>query len=293
MPGQDAAMLQDMSPLLKIRAERDRMSAIERRIGDFLLDNAHLLRDYSSQQLASALGISQSSVVKFSQKLGFKGYPDLKFSIGEALARADAGPGVPHPAPPAQPPHMALGDALWRGKARAREETSVVNPVERIDAVVQAIAGADRVFLCGMGQDGLHARSFGLRLALHGIATVAHSDPLSMAASVHTAHPRDVLVAFSEHGRQSDLCHLSRRFRERRGYIVSITRHSANPLRAHADTPLLVCAHDEEGLVESLIYQAALEHLLDMTLLLLCRRSGHLSVDERDRIGQTPHAADP
>jgi DNA-binding MurR/RpiR family transcriptional regulator len=67
-----------MPPLLKIRSERGQMSAIERRIADFILDNAHLLRDYSSQQLASALGISQSSVVKFSQKLGFKGYPDLE-----------------------------------------------------------------------------------------------------------------------------------------------------------------------------------------------------------------------
>ena len=53
----------DVSALLKIRAERDRMSAIERRIADFVLDNAQLLRDCSSQQLANALGISQSSVV--------------------------------------------------------------------------------------------------------------------------------------------------------------------------------------------------------------------------------------
>ena len=68
-----------MSSLIKIRSERDQMSAIERRIADYILDNAHLLRDYSSQQLADALGISQSSVVKFSQKLGFKGYPDLKY----------------------------------------------------------------------------------------------------------------------------------------------------------------------------------------------------------------------
>src|SRR5512145_2680226 len=75
-------------PLVKIRSERDQMSAIERRIADFLLDNAHLLRDYSSQQLADALKISQSSVVKFSQKLGFRGYPDLKFSVGEEIARA-------------------------------------------------------------------------------------------------------------------------------------------------------------------------------------------------------------
>src|SRR5690606_233064 len=83
-----------MPPLLKIRSDRDSMSAIERRHADFILDNAHLLRDYSSQQLASALGISQSSVVKFSQKLGFKGYPDLKYSVGEAVARA----GNPAPA---------------------------------------------------------------------------------------------------------------------------------------------------------------------------------------------------
>ena len=54
-----------MPPLVKIRSERDHMSAIERRIADFILDNAHLLRDYSSQQLANALDISQSSVVKF------------------------------------------------------------------------------------------------------------------------------------------------------------------------------------------------------------------------------------
>lgn len=46
------------------------------------------LRDYSSQQLADALQISQSSVVKLSQMLGFKGYPDLKYSIGEASGGA-------------------------------------------------------------------------------------------------------------------------------------------------------------------------------------------------------------
>ena len=92
-----------MPPLVKIRSERDQMSAIERRIADFLLDNAHLLRDYSSQQLADALKISQSSVVKFSQKLGYRGYPDLKYSIAEAAMPDEAaaarasGPSSPVP----------------------------------------------------------------------------------------------------------------------------------------------------------------------------------------------------
>jgi DNA-binding MurR/RpiR family transcriptional regulator len=103
-----------VSPLLKIRAERDSMSAIERRIADFILEEAHLLRDYSSQQLANALGISQSSVVKFSQKLGFKGYPDLKISIGEAIARGDAGDAYGAVEPPRDDPHSALAESLWQ-----------------------------------------------------------------------------------------------------------------------------------------------------------------------------------
>ena len=99
-----------MSSLLKIRSERDQMSAIERRIADFLLENAHLLRDYSSQQLADALRISQSSVVKFSQKLGFKGYPDLKISVSEAVAR-DNGNGEARAVAPRHDPQGATARA--------------------------------------------------------------------------------------------------------------------------------------------------------------------------------------
>ena len=100
-----------MTALVKIRSERDRMSAIERRIADFMLENAQLLRDYSSQQLANALGISQSSVVKFSQKLGFKGYPDLKYSIGEAVARAGGGDEGVAAVATVEDPRTALADS--------------------------------------------------------------------------------------------------------------------------------------------------------------------------------------
>ncbi len=110
-----------MPPLLKIRTERGQMSAIERRIADFILDNAHLLRDYSSQQLASAL-ISQSSVVKFSQKLGFRA-TDLKYSIGQDVARAGADPQQAPDEPDSGDDYLRLGEALRRSKAQAEEET--------------------------------------------------------------------------------------------------------------------------------------------------------------------------
>ena len=252
--------------LVKIRSERDRMSAIERRIADFVLENAQLLRDYSSQQLANALGISQSSVVKFCQKLGFKGYPDLKLSINEAVVRADNG----DDAHAARTELRRPAAGLWQRKSEAEEATRLINPPETLDAVAEAIGRARTVFIIGLGEDDIHARAFALRLSLLGILTVHNFDPAHMTASLSAAAADDVLLVFSEQGMQPSLCQLGHHFRAKRGKLVTITRHSSNALRAHADVALLVSAHDERAHIEPLLYHSALQHLLDRVYIRLC-----------------------
>ena len=259
-----------MSALVKIRSERDRMSAIERRIADFVLDNAQLLRDYSSQQLANALGISQSSVVKFCQKLGFKGYPDLKLSISEAVVRADNGNGGTPSAANGDAHAETIGADLWLRKTEAEEATRLINPPDAVEAAAAAIAAAGKVFIIGLGDDDIHARTLALRLSLLGILTVHNFDPAHMTASLSAAAANDVLLVFSEQGMQPALCQLGRHFHAQRGTVVTITRHSANALRAHADLALLVSAHDERAHIEPLLYHSALQHLLDRVYIRLC-----------------------
>lgn len=259
-----------MSPLIKIRAERDQMSAIERRIADFMLENAHLLRDYSSQQLADALQISQSSVVKFSQKLGFKGYPDLKYSIGEAVARGSDVPVKTAARSARAAVQESLAETLWQSKSRAEEETRLINDAGTLNEIATLLNRAGRVFCFGFGDDGIAAQAFAQRLALLGTLAVHHTDAVLTTASISSAGRGDVLMVFSEHGQHAALSHLCRRFRDRQGKIVSVTRHTSNPLRAHADATLLVSAHDERSHVQPLLYQSALQHLLDQVFVLMC-----------------------
>ena len=259
-----------MSPLVKIRAERDQMSAIERRIADFVLENAHLLRDYSSQQLADALQISQSSVVKFSQKLGFKGYPDLKYSVGEAVAR-DSDAQIKTTAKSTRAAaRESLAETLWQSKSRAEEETRLINDAEKLGEIAALLGRAERIFCIGIGDDAVVAQALAQRLALLGLLAVYHVDPVPMTVSISAAARGDVLVVFSEQGQQAALHHLSRQFRERHGKVISVTRHTSNPLRAHADATLLVSAHDERSHVQPLLYQSALQHLLDQVFVLMC-----------------------
>lgn len=261
-----------MPPLLKIRSERDSMSAIERRIADFILDNAHLLRDYSSQQLASALGISQSSVVKFSQKLGFKGYPDLKYSVGEAVARAGNGQAEAARQPAATgDAYTALDQALRASKAAAEEETRLLNPRADVETIVGLLDQAPKVFVCGLGDDGVYAREFAMRLSLLGVLTVHHADPILLISNLSAVRPGDVLLMFSEFGQMPQLGHAAREFQGAGGKLVSITRHTANPLRAMADASLAISAHDPAPHIEQLLYRSSLQYLLDFVFVLLCQ----------------------
>ena len=255
-----------MTPLLRIRAEREQMSAIERRIADFILDNAQLLRDYSSQQLAAALGVSQSSVVKFSQKLGYRGYPDMKYSIAEAA--------MPEGAAAARvaaegTPEMRSGD-LWRRKSEAEAETRAINPPAVLDYIASLLDRAPKVLLIGTGEDGPVARAFAQRLAMAGVVAVHHFDLAHLASSVASPRVGDVLLAISEHGSQPALCQLARAMREGQGKVVSLTRHTSNPLRAHADVSLLVSAHAERAYIEPMLYHAGLQHLLDRVFVQMC-----------------------
>lgn len=64
-----------MNCLIRIRQRYAGFAQSDKKLADFLLSQPDHARHLSSQQLASEAGVSQSSVVKFAQKIGFKGFP--------------------------------------------------------------------------------------------------------------------------------------------------------------------------------------------------------------------------
>lgn len=77
-----------MNCLTRIRQRYPTLAASDKKLADFILAQPDQTRHLSSQQLAGEAGVSQSSVVKFAQKMGFKGFPALKLALSEALASA-------------------------------------------------------------------------------------------------------------------------------------------------------------------------------------------------------------
>lgn len=74
-----------MNCLIRIRQRYAGFAQSDKKLADYLLSQPDRARHLSSQQLAGEAGVSQSSVVKFAQKIGYKGFPALKLAISEAL----------------------------------------------------------------------------------------------------------------------------------------------------------------------------------------------------------------
>ena len=64
-----------MNCLIRIRQRYAGFAQSDKKLADFLLSQPDHARHLSSQQLASEAGVSQSSVVKFAQKIGLRDSP--------------------------------------------------------------------------------------------------------------------------------------------------------------------------------------------------------------------------
>ena len=187
-----------MSSLLRIRQLYPRLALNERRLADFLLSQPDRARHLSSQKLAEESGVSQSSVVKFAQKLGYKGFPALKLALSESLADRDAI--TVHNHILSDDPLKVVGEKLLTEKISAIRATLDINSEEKLLQTLQLLKNANRILLVGIGASGLVAKDFSWKLMKIGINAVAEQDMHALLASVQAMAPGDVLLAISYTG---------------------------------------------------------------------------------------------
>lgn len=275
-----------MSCLLKIRAMRDDMSLIERKLADFILDNTHLLRDYSSQQLADAIGVSQSSVVKFSQKLGYRGYPDLKFAVNEAVVSASAQQRQP-PSVEGQQHDLAASFAQLReAMADVLEGVEGINEGERLTAALELLLKAEAVQVAGFGKSAIVAKDFVLRLMQLGKVTLSSEDPALQIQMATTLTEGTVIVAISDGGNNSDILKIIRQAKSKHAKVISLTRYGNNPSSILADVPLFALDGDRGVRYDAVLMQLAMQHVCHVLYLQLCQA---LKVDALLEESQNSH----
>ena len=195
-----------MNCLIRIRQRYAGFAQSDKKLADYLLSQPDRARHLSSQQLAGEAGVSQSSVVKFAQKIGYKGFPALKLAISEAL--------VSNPNPQSMPVHNQIrgddpmrlvGEKLIKENVAAMHATLDVNTEEKLLESVAMLRDARRIVLTGIGASGLVARNFGWKLTKIGYNAIVEQDMHALLATVQAMDPDDLLLAISYSGERREI----------------------------------------------------------------------------------------
>lgn len=249
-----------MSCLLKMRAMRDELSVNERKLAEFILENTQLLRDYSSQQLADAVGVSQSSVVKFSQKLGYKGYPSLKLAVYDtyaAEARSEIADSAIFNAP-----DSAIS-ALGQKKLEALENTVRINDGDELRRAIEAVRGARCVQVAACSGSAMVARYLTSQLLELGYWAIYDQDIDLQKRLADGIEERDVLCILCDFDREEPMADIAKRARGQGAQVLSLTRYNHNAVSMHADINLYVVPSDDEKQLQKLLFRAAQLHLIE------------------------------
>jgi DNA-binding MurR/RpiR family transcriptional regulator len=262
-----------MSVLKTINAKLEGMAPGDREIGRYIVDNPDQMLRLSTAALAAEIGRSQSSVVKFSQKLGYASYQELKLAVSEAKAQDWQVPaGVIHGSIEVGDTYPVILKKLIGSKLLSMQQTVAANSERIISRTLELLDGARRIHLVGVGASSLVARDFSYKLMKLGRNVLHDSDSHIQMANAATLGPGDVLFALSYSGASIETLRIAELARKRGAMVIAVTGLHDNPLSRVADIRLYTIADEERARSSSITARDAQLTLTDLLFILLVQK---------------------
>ncbi|WP_024291147.1 MurR/RpiR family transcriptional regulator [Lacrimispora indolis] len=246
---------------LRVQSILAEITKNEKKIYEFIENNRRDIIHMSVADAAEACEVSEPTIVRYAQKLGYKGYQAMKISIAQESIE------------PEQQiyGHLAKDDTISTivnkiidSNIQSLKDTSDVLNRESIDDAVNLILGCRRLLFFGVGGSGCIALDGQHKFIKIGYLAMAFSDSnlQAMAASVLT--PKDVVVAISHSGASKDILMALEIARNSGARTIAITNYGRSPIVDSAEVVLFTSSNETAFNSDALSSRIAELSIIDM-----------------------------
>ncbi len=241
-----------MNILSKLQNETHRFSKSQRAIAHYILEAYDKAAFMTANALGRAVGVSESTVVRFAVELGYDGYPTMQKALQEMVVNRLT----------SVQRMGAMDDRLGNQDVLSMVIQSDVDKLRQTDemvsrqdfhAAVDAILNARRVFVLGVRSAAPLANFLGyyLRQMLDTVHIITSSGTSAVFEQVISADERDAVVAFSFPRYSTSTAQGAQYCRSKGTKVIGITDSLDSPLGRNCDHVLLAKS-DMISLVDSL-----------------------------------------
>lgn len=249
----------------KVRAHLGTLGGAEARVAKVILDQPNLVIYKSASEVGEIGETSAATVVRCAQKMGFKGFHDLKLALADELAVFVAGGRAEQPSDAEDPRIAGLIRVTQAGAESVRDAGALVDP-EAFEAVSEAIAGARNVVFFGVGTSAPLCQDAAYRFSAIGILAEAPADAHVQHVKARLLTGEDVCVVVSHTGSTRETLTAAMAAREGGAAVVAITSFAKSPLTEIADHCIVAGTRELalrlEAMTSRLAHLAVLDALL-------------------------------
>ncbi|CAM4435601.1 MurR/RpiR family transcriptional regulator [Paenibacillus tarimensis] len=257
--------------LLSVRTNYPKFSVTERKIADYILQNPTKIIHSSINQLAEDLKVADSTVFRFCQRIGYKGYQAMKIALASEVV---APVKDIHEAVEEDDTPDTIASKVFRANMKTIEDTLTVFDEARLQQAVDMISGARSVHFFGSGGSSVIALDAYHKLIRTGLNVSAVTDTHFQLMAASQLTEADCAVLISHSGSSKDILHILNVVKSGGVKTIAITNHAKSPLSAAVDTPLYTVSSETEYRSEALSSRIAQLSIIDVLYVNLLIKLG-------------------
>jgi RpiR family carbohydrate utilization transcriptional regulator len=265
--------------LSRIEQNLQSFSAAERRVAEWVLANPHRVVALPLAKIATAVGVSEPTVVRFCRSAGGKGFSDFKVRVAQdlasnvALVHADVRHGDD------------AGDIIAKVMGFSiRELSSVQRNLEAgcIERAVATLVAAQRIDFFGVGASGIVVEDAQNKFFRLGVPCAAYNDAPTMLQAAAIADATHAVIAVSKTGQSPPVVEACRTAADNGAGVIAITT-PMSPLAASAHTAILLDVHEDTGVYTPMSSRLAQLAVLDVIQVAFALALGARGIDMLQR----------
>ena len=229
-----------MGIIIKLNAMKNQLTSIEKKIAEYILEDPERIKNLTTYEIAQNCDTSQASIVRFSKKLGFSGFPDFKLSLSQDIGnrKAESHVNIMHEELKSTDSFEIIGKKVATENIRAVNNTYEITDFNELEKAVQAINNARKIMLVGVGFSGIVARDFYFKLMELGKVASFENDSHMQLSYLSTMNENDILFVISHSGKTLELFNLAKVAKNKGIKIITLTSVASNPIRELGDIKL-------------------------------------------------------
>jgi DNA-binding MurR/RpiR family transcriptional regulator len=259
----------------RVRAHLPGLQAADARVARLVLEQPNVVIYKSASEVGEMASTSSATVVRCAQKMGFKGFHDLKLALANELAVFEQARASERT--PVDDPRIAVLVQITKAGAESvRDAGALVDP-DAFDAVVSAIADARRVLFLGVGTSAPLCQDAAYRFSAIGVLAEAPADVHVQHVQARLLMNEDVAVIVSHTGSTRETLTAAGAARGAGATTVAITSFATSPLTEVVHHTIVAGSRELALRLEAMASRLAHLALLDALLVAVADRDASRS----------------